>query len=670
MTSDDDFEHDTDASGLFMDDDDEGDEHADEIAATAGQTAMQEAANAIEFVCLPVACTQEGKGAPLAMGIQRWWAQELASLGVKAAAPVFTALANQGGKKIPALMVFREPWTQERAIEGITRFPNAKHGLVTELRVEESGIFVTAKLMRLADGKLEEQKAWTTNGSAAELPNAILGTLNDLASTLALEPRTGDWQTVFGTKEAQAVLSFLVGLGNLSALQGRCVPTTPDQLLSPLMDAITRDPSLDIAMQALHLMTDILVANPVDQTAIPLCVQALGIAAQRRKTDKAAYHHLGVLFRRLGDTGSAVASFNQAFNIDPADANITTNFIDTLRDMSDTSNALKVAQFAVEHGNEHPSVLARLGALMLDAEQFDQAEPFLRRAIEEGKIPTAYGDLANVLWDRGATGTEAGREDREEGLSLLRQAVELPRLGKSTLDMLLDLHEEEGHEEATLLLLRAASQHPENPLVLRSVATMYLDGDDPSKARNYLESMLALPRRSLDDDAFARRAILALDMEGFDERYDEAIEQVRSNEADKHNSAALFLREIIAKEPRFWQPHLMLALAVRSTEGDGAALSHLMDAVRLRPNDVEIRGLIAAILRKQGRARDAVEHLRAVVALQPRDVDPVVQLATCMRDANMFDEARQVCQAALGIIPNHPVFKSLIESLPPEKQPA
>jgi Flp pilus assembly protein TadD len=127
------------------------------------------------------------------------------------------------------------------------------------------------------------------------------------------------------------------------------------------------------------------------------------------------------------------------------------------------------------------------------------------------------------------------------------------------------------------------------------------------------------------------------------------------------------MREIIAKDDRFWQPHLMLALAVRDTEGDGAALQHLANAVRLRPNDAEIRKLIAAILRKQGRAAEAVEHLRVVVGLQPRDVEPVVQLATAMRDANMYEECRRVCGAALQMMPDNPAFKQILESLPPPK---
>src|SRR5690606_10022652 len=137
---------------------------------------------------------------------------------------------------------------------------------------------------------------------------------------------------------------------------------------------------------------------------------------------------------------------------------------------------------------------------------------------------------------------------------------------------------------------------------------------------------LALPRRTLDDDAFARRGRLQLDVEDFDEKYDEAIEQVRTGDKDAKSAAAKFLRQIIGKDERFWQPHLMLALAVRETDGDSAALGHLNTAVKLRPNDAEIRNLIAAIHRNQGRPREAVEHLRAVVALNPRDVEPVVNL--------------------------------------------
>ncbi len=627
---------------------------------------VQEAAAAIELVVLPIACTNEGKGAPLAMGVQRWWAQELAARGAKAAAPVFTALAEQNGRKVPALMVFREPWNDQRAREGISRFPNAKFGLVTDMRVDEKAVAVTSRLVQVAGDALEELQKWSWAAAAEELPERLLAVLADLAKRFEVELEHTTCQEAFGTSNQQALTSFLVGLGNLSALQGRCVPTTPDQLLSPFMDALNRDAKMDLAMQGLHMMVDILTNNPIDQSAIPLSVQALSIAAQRRKDDKRAYHHLATIFGRLGDVASAVQAFNQAFNLDPTDEAITTQFIDTLRGAGDNANAMKVAQFAAERGNESPKLMARIGSLMIENDQFDEAEPFLRRAVEEGQVPSAFGDLANVLWDR-AEDDEEGREDREEAMALLQKAVEQPAIAKSTLDMLLDLHEDEKNEQATMLLLEAANKHPQNATVLRYVATMYLEGDDPPKAREFLDRILALPRRTLDDDAFARRGRLQLDVEDFEERYDDAIEKVRSGDVAQATEAAKFLREIIAKDERFWQPHLMLALAVRETEGDLAALAHLNNAVRLRPNDPEIRNLIAAILRKQGRPREAVDHLRAVVALNPREIDPVVNLASCMRDANLFDEARQVCQAALQMLPDHPEFKRILDSLPPAK---
>lgn len=651
---------------LMIDESGEGDGEGDDEGSPAE---LQQAAQAIDFVALPIACTNEGKGAPLAMGIQRWWAQELAEAGGKAAAPVFTALHEQDGRKVPALMIFREPWTDARALEGIQRFANARHGLVTDMHVQEDQLQVSARLVEIGPGPaLITLESWSFTGTPDELPGKLFDLEQGVARRLGLQSETKTWQEAFGSDNIQALVSFLVGLGNLSALQGRCVPTTSDQLLSPLMDALGRAPEMDAAMQALHAMVDILIGGQPDQSAIPLSIQALNIAAQRRKNDQGAWHHLALALRRVGDVGSAVQAFQQALNLNPQNPAVAATFIDTLRSAGDLENAFKVAQFAVENGNEGSAVLAQLGSLLIENDQFDEAEPFLRRAVEEGKIPSAYGDLANVLWDTSESEPAKIQEDREEAIALLAAAIDQPVLAKSSLDMLLDLHEEEKVERATALLLQAAEKHPQNATVLRYVASMYLDGDNPLAARPYLDAILALQRRSLDDDAFARRSILTLDVDDFEDRYDQAIDAVRSDDPQRQHSAAKFLREIIARDPRYWQPHLMLALAVRQSEGDSAALAHLMDAVRLRPNDAEIRNLLAGILRKMGRPREAVEHLRAVVAINPRDVDPVVALASCMRDANLFDESRQVCTAALQMIPDHPEFKRILNSLPPPRE--
>lgn len=675
----------------------------DEIdtAQSAQIAAMQKAAGEIELVVLPLACTNEGKGAPLSMGVQRWLAQELARTGLKAAAPVFTAMAEQQGRKVPALLIYRDEWSDQRALQGAVRFANARRLICANFSVAEDKLTLD---MRLADihmddpaqpseaaeakpepeagteaeaedqgedegekiaGRLETVATWSTETTADALGEKLYEGLVEMATQSGQTVTHESWEKAFGTADKQALLSFLVGLGNLSALQGRTVPATADQLLNPIMDAINRDPKMDGAMEALHAMTDILLGMQTsDRSAQPLCLQALSIAAQRRKEDPEAWHHLAVVARRLGDLPTAVNGFNQAFNLLPTSVQIAVDFIQTLRRAGDAENALKVAQHAVEQGNESPPILALLGSLLIEIDDFDSAEPFLRRAVDEGQIASAYGDLANVLWDRSDDDTAEQGEDREEAMGLLATAVGLRHVAKSTLDMLLDLSTDEGHEDAEKLLRQAGETHADNPAVLTSLATLLLDSDEPDQAREWLDKLLALPRRSLDDDAFGRRAVLALEIPDFEDRYEAAIDGVNGSTAKQQSDAAVFLREVIAKDPRYWQPHLMLALAVRQTEGDAAALSHLMNAVRLRPNDAQIRQLIAAIMRKQGRPREAVEHLRAVVALNPRDVDPVINLATCMRDANMFAEARQICTAALQMIPNHPQFKAVLDSLP------
>jgi tetratricopeptide (TPR) repeat protein len=667
----------------------EGDPNAQ--AQAEQMAALQKAAAEIELVVLPLSCTNEGKGAPLSMGVQRWLAQELARTGLKAAAPVFTAIAEQQGRKVPALLIYRDAWADQRALQGATRFANARRVLIGDFHVAEDKLELKLRLADLhldaepepapepepkpegseeeeeerVPGRLDTVKEWAIETTADKLGPSLFEALQNIATELGQTVTHANWEAALGTADKQAMLSFLVGLGNLSALQGRTIPATADQLLNPLMDAINRDPKMNGAMEALHAMTDILLAiGTADRTATPLCLQALSIAAQRRKDDPEAWHHLAVVGRRLGDLPTAVNGFNQAFNLQPTNVQIAVDFIQTLRRAGDSENAIKVAQHAVEQGNEAPPVLALLGSLLIEIDDFDAAEPFLRRAVDEGQIPSAYGDLANVLWDRSEDGTDEQREDREEAMNLLETAVGLRHVAKSTIDMLLDLGTDDGHERANKLLHQSGAKHPDNPAVLTALATLSLESDEPDGAREWLEKLLALPRRSLDDDAFARRALLGLDIDEFEEKYEAAIDQVNSGNPAHQQKAAVFLREVIGKDSRYWQPHLMLALAVRQSEGDAAALSHLMNAVRLRPNDGQIRQLIAAILRKQGRPREAVEHLRAVVALNPRDVDPVINLATCMRDANMYAEARQICTAALQMLPNNAQFKAILDSLP------
>lgn len=625
---------------------------------------LEAAAKAVDIVVLPVACINEGKGAPLGMGLQRWWAQEISNAEGKAASPVFTAMAEKEGEQVPALMIYRDKWEDERALQGIERFANASKAVLAELHVDDETVVLTVRLVQVEGKALENKKEWEFKAKPAELPKALYELTAEMAAHCGLKLEEENWNDHFGTENEQAVLSFLVGLGNLSALQGNCVPASSEQLLTPLMDAINRDPEMDPAMDALHNMSDALLNAQPDEQSIPLVVQALNVAAQRRKDDPQAWHHLALVARQLGDLPAALNAFNQAFNLDPKDAALALAFIRTLRRADDSENALKVTQFAIERGNEHPAILGELGSLFIEADEHDNAEPFLRRAVEEGKVASAYGDLANVLWDRSEEGSEEVKEDRAEALKLLEQAVELDGVAKSTLDMLLDLHEDEHLEQATTLLLKCAEKFPEDPAVRTSVANMYLEGDNPEKARPHLQAILDSQNRSLDDDAFARRHLLSLDIEGFDEQYDQAVEQAQSDSAEQQQAAAKFFRSIIAKDQNFWQPHLMLALAIRSGEGDSAALSHLLNAVRLRPNEAEVHDLIAALLRKQGESRRAVEHLRAVVSLKPREIQPVVNLAACLRDANEFDDARQVCEAALQLAPDHPEFKQILDSLP------
>jgi hypothetical protein len=142
-----------------------------------------------------------------------------------------------------------------------------------------------------------------------------------------------------------------------SATSARCraaaCPTTSEQLLSPLMDALGRAPEMDAAMQALHAMVDILIAGQPDQgrsrcrsrrsTSPPSAARAT--RAPGTTSPRAAPRRR----RRQRRPGLPAGPEPQ-----PANPAVAATFIDTLRAAGDLENAFKVAQFAVENGNEGP----------------------------------------------------------------------------------------------------------------------------------------------------------------------------------------------------------------------------------------------------------------------------------------------------------------------------
>jgi hypothetical protein len=150
-------------------------------------------------------------------------------------------------------------------------------------------------------------------------------------------------------------------------------------------------------------------------------------------------------------------------------------------------------------------VLAQLGSLLIENDQFDEAEPFLRRAVEEGKVPSAYGDLANVLWDIARRARQDRGGPRGGAQPCSRRRSSSRQLAKSTLDMLLDLHEEEKLEPPPACCCTAAEKHPQNATVLRYLASMYLDGDNP-RGRPPLPRRRSSPSRAAASTTTPSRA--------------------------------------------------------------------------------------------------------------------------------------------------------------------
>jgi tetratricopeptide (TPR) repeat protein len=90
-------------------------------------------------------------------------------------------------------------------------------------------------------------------------------------------------------------------------------------------------------------------------------------------------------------------------------------------------------------------------------------------------------------------------------------------------------------------------------------------------------------------------------------------------------------------------PDTLFALAeyhYRVDRDNLRAIAELRRVDQVRPNDANIVGLLAAVLRAQGQWKESLENFRRAVALDPANLRHLHDLASVLAAARRFDEAR------------------------------
>jgi serine/threonine-protein kinase len=165
----------------------------------------------------------------------------------------------------------------------------------------------------------------------------------------------------------------------------------------------------------------------------------------------------------------------------------------------------------------------------------------------------------------------------------------------------------------------------------------------------------------LDSSAFLPSAMASL------EEFEQARTFMNQRDADSVDHAITLLERIIDREPGFALAHARLGEATwrkwqttKDPAWSGRGLNHAFEALRLSPNQPEIRFVVALIYQGTGRPKEAIAELERVAAARPLDNEVSHLLGRLYAETGRVSDGLRELQRAIDMRPaywlNHASF--------------
>lgn len=351
-----------------------------------------------------------------------------------------------------------------------------------------------------------------------------------------------------------------------------------------------------------------------------------------------------------------------------------------------------------------------LGRLLMAAEYFEAAEPYLRHA-----QANAPGDMR---WPYYLGHVHMANAEPARARADFERVLQAQPDDAATLVWLANLHLDQGGPElAERLFARALETQPRMVAALFGLGRAALARRDFTRAADYLERALAadpratvahyplgLAYRGLGDTARAEahlrqrggvevgppdpllvelrgllqgpvaeeaRGVRALDAGDYPTaavHFRKAVDQAPSNAGLRHKlGTALSLagdtpgavREFEAAlrvSPGFPQAHYSLGVLLGASGRMPQATAHLAAAVQSQPDYVDARLRLAEALRQGGRMQESLSQYAAVLAIDPRVSDARFGHAATLAALGRLREAREAFSDAVRLHPEQPRF--------------
>lgn len=273
---------------------------------------------------------------------------------------------------------------------------------------------------------------------------------------------------------------------------------------------------------------------------------------------------------------------------------------------------------------DHADALHSLGALHLQQDRLDLAEPEIRRALTlKPKQPAAHANLG-ILLQR--------RQRSAEAIGSFKAALAIDPFRAGALVGLAEAQRSLGRpDEAILSCRKAVAIEPRNADACALLGVTLQDSGQSQAALEWLEKARALR----PDDARIHynlgTALQAL------RRVDAAIEAYQR---------ALVLNSLLG------EAHNNLGILYTERENAAAAASHLTVAVELSPSLPAVHNNLGKALVQLGRFEEGIACFRKALSLDPRFAEAQANIGAAERSLGRFHDAEASIRRALADKPD------------------
>jgi tetratricopeptide (TPR) repeat protein len=523
-------------------------------------------------------------------------------------------------------IVLRAPPSPEDAFGLLPDEETARAVVTGRIEADAAGFWVEVYVHALAEPEIEitETVTMRTLITRANPVRDLRRLAERLAKTLDLPPPVsspGLW-----TASGPAFFKFLEGLDGAALLSGDLsIEPAADRarLMRPFAEALGLDPKIGLALRTAHMAMSLALEG--ERIAAPECLDVIDDCLRAQPGDGEGCVAVAEQLAGMGHADRALAWLEHATHLNPPPARGLESLGIHFANVGDTVQArhLWLQGLSVDG---HPDFLGHLARLAFADGNEDEAWDKVLRGLRR-------------ICERQLRADEWPEDGRGCGVMLrylvdeLEQHRSPPEVAEALIDLVDALVEDEDRIDLGLCLIAVKRAD-----LGRAEIVAGLEGTPDDVHR----------------DAGVR-ALLVLDVPGFDRRFAKAVDQV-VGKRDPRPALSEF-EQMLALQSEFWPAHFFRGIARKRLGDDDGAIDAMAEVLRLRPGQSDALTEMASLFDRRGNPKRALECIDEALSHRPGDAQMHALRAEFLKNLGRIDDAREALQQAMALDPDESAFK-------------